>query len=85
MQGHVEKILQSLCATLETLERYLADPPLHWTDTVAKELGNPGPLPEAERLVAQLRDTIEEITVAFKPYLEEVVSGEVRSKLPVVE
>ncbi|KAF8252841.1 hypothetical protein K440DRAFT_535502, partial [Wilcoxina mikolae CBS 423.85] len=83
VQVHVGKILQSFCATLETLEKYVANPPLHWTDTEAKS-GHIR-LQEPELLILQLKSTISDITRAFSQFLHEMeLPGDVRSKLPVV-
>ena len=83
VQAHVCKILQSFCTTLETLEKYVANPPMHWTDTEAKS-GAPH-LPEPELLIAQLRSTISDVTRAFSPFLDEMgLPKDVRSKLPAV-
>ena len=83
VQVHVCKILQSFCATLETLEKYVANPPVHWTDTEAKSRAPA--LPEPESLIAQLRSTIADVTRAFSPFLDEMdLPKDVRSKLPAV-
>jgi len=83
VQDHVSKILQSFCATLETLEKYVAAPPIHWTDTDAVQAGHVE-LEEPEILIRTLKSTIAEITRSFAPYLEEIVPADLRAKLPQV-
>ena len=83
MQAHVSKILESFCATLETLERYVRNPPLHWTDTENKNAAEVR-LPEPELLIQTLRNAINDITTAFGPYLDEMLPQDVKRKLPVV-
>jgi nucleoporin NDC1 len=83
VQVHVGKILQSFYATLETLEKYVANPPLHWTDTEAKS-GHIR-LQEPELLILKLRSTIGDITQGFSRFLDEMeLPGDVRSKLPTI-
>lgn len=81
VQNHVSKILSSFNATLATLERYVADPPLHWTDTGAKNSSQPVWLPEPEALIAQLKATIKEISDAFRPYRDSL-PAELREMIP---
>jgi len=84
VQGHVGKILQSFCATLETLERYTANPPLHWTDTEAHMAAGKIKLEEPEALIVQLKSTITDIANAFAPFLDQMgLPNDVYNKLPL--
>jgi nucleoporin NDC1 len=83
VQRDVRGILESFCATLDTLNKYVKNPPLHWTDTEARE--HPVKLEEPEQLIAQLNKTLHDITLAFEPFFETLgVPPTLRAKLPEV-
>ncbi|KAA8908122.1 nucleoporin protein Ndc1-Nup, partial [Sphaerosporella brunnea] len=72
VQRDVRAILESFCATLDTLKRYVANPPLHWTDTEAREAPHLVYLEEPTMLIQQLEKTLREITLAFEPFMDEL-------------
>jgi nucleoporin NDC1 len=85
VQHDVRSILESFCATLDTLNRYVANPPLHWTDTEAREAPHLVRLEEPEQLIAQLNKTLREVTLAFEPFFDTLgVPPSLKAKLPEV-
>lgn len=81
MQKHVPAILQSFSSLIDTLEKYVSSPPIHWTDVEAKEKKTLV-LKEPEMLLRALKNGVKEIAVAFKPYLRDMgLSGDVKSRI----
>jgi nucleoporin NDC1 len=75
VQNHVVGILKAFLETLETLERFLEKPPIHWTDTESKLIMEQGGKPEmieAEEVAKELKDAIKEIGGAFRPHFEDM-------------
>lgn len=81
MQKHVPAVLQSFSSLIDALEKYVANPPIHWTDIEAREK-KALVLKEPEMLLRALKNGVREIAVAFKPYVKDMeLSGDVRSRI----
>ncbi|KAL7267236.1 hypothetical protein RUND412_010183 [Rhizina undulata] len=86
VQNHVPAILQSFCATLNALEAYAHDPPVHWTDVYAKQMKDRLVLREPAVLIKALKASLRDIAKTFAPYLKDmVISPEVRKKLDSIK
>lgn len=80
VQKHVPAVLQSFSSLINALEKYVANPPIHWTDTEAKEKAPV--LKEPEMLLKALKNGVKEIAVAFKPYAKDMeLSADMRSRI----
>lgn len=74
-------VLQSFSSLIDALERYVSNPPIHWTDVEAREKKTLV-LREPEVLLRALKNGVREIAVAFKPYVRDMeLSGDVRSRI----
>jgi nucleoporin NDC1 len=79
VQKQIVRILESFCTTLAILERYTADPPIHWTDVESRNSPRPS-LREPEKLIAELKTAIHNIDEAFRSY--NIIPDSLRNKLP---
>lgn len=74
-------VLQSFSSLIDALEKYVSNPPIHWTDIEAKEK-KALVLREPDMLLRALKNGVREIAVAFKPYVRDMeLSGDVRSRI----
>lgn len=74
-------ILQSFSNTIGSLEKYIANPPIHWTDVESKGKKTLT-LREPETLLKTLKDGMRDIAIAFRPYVKDMeLSGEVRRRV----
>lgn len=81
VQKHVPAILQCFSSTIDALEKYIANPPIHWTDIEAKK-GDRKVLREPDILLKALKTGLRDIAVAFKPYVKDMaLSGDVRTRV----
>ncbi|KAH0609035.1 uncharacterized protein H6S33_001263 [Morchella sextelata] len=82
VQKHVPLILQAFSSTIEALDRYMASPPIHWTDIEAKSDPKSLTLREPEMLLKALEGGLRDIAVAFKPYVKDMeLSAEVKRRV----
>lgn len=74
-------VLQSFSSLIDALEKYVSNPPIHWTDVEAREKKTLV-LREPDMLLRALKNGVREIAVAFKPYVRDMeLSGDVRSRI----
>lgn len=73
VQKQIATILRAFNTTIEALEKYLKEPPIHWTDIdcLKKQKAGTLELPEPQTLLKVLRGTTQDIATAFAPYANE--------------
>lgn len=81
VQKNIVRILESFCTTLDILQRYSGNPPIHWTDVESRHSANPK-LREPEQLIAELKHAIHNIDEAFRSY--DLIPNNLRNKLPAM-
>lgn len=85
VQKNVAAVLDAFYSTLSALQRFVTEPPLHWTDVDAKTADGELKLKEPEMLMEELRSGIHQIMEAFEPYRDSVLTPELLKKLQNVE
>ncbi|RPA90651.1 hypothetical protein L873DRAFT_1717066, partial [Choiromyces venosus 120613-1] len=72
VQKHVPTLLASFISTMDTLEKYLASPPISWTDveSIQKQEKGELKLAEPQLLLTTLKEGFKKIATAYAPYID---------------
>ncbi|KAG0641614.1 nucleoporin protein Ndc1-Nup [Tuber brumale] len=72
VQNHAPTLLASFISTMDTLDKYLASPPISWTDVESIQKQEKGELHlvEPQLLLSALKEGFKDIATAYAPYID---------------